>query len=67
MIALLLRLFALRPLLSIAIFGIPILALVAIGVVTVFALKVLIFIVLPIVLIWWLVKRFRRNSTTIDT
>ena len=60
MIALLLRLFALRPLLSMAIFGIPILALVAIGVVTVFALKVLVFI-------WWLVKRFRRNSTAVDT
>jgi len=67
MLALLLRLFALRPLLSMAIFGIPILALVAIGVVTVFALKILIFIVLPILLIWWLVKRFRRSSTPLDT
>lgn len=67
MIALLLRLFALRPLLSMAIFGIPILALVAIGIVTVFALKILIFIVLPILLIWWLVKRARRSSTPLDT
>jgi len=67
MIALLLRLFALRPLLSMAIFGIPILALIAIGVVTVFMLKVLVFIVLPILLIWWLVKRARRNSTSVDT
>lgn len=67
MIALLLRLFALRPLLSMAIFGIPILALVAIGVVTVFALKILVFIVLPILLIWWLVKRARRQDTPIDT
>ena len=67
MLALILRLFALRPLLSMAIFGIPILALVAIGLVTVLALKVLVFIVLPILLIWWLVKRARRQSTPIDT
>ena len=67
MIALLLRLFALRPLLSMAIFGIPILALVAIGLVTIFALKVLVFIVLPILLIWWLVKRARRHSDPVDT
>ena len=67
MIALLLRLFALRPLLSMAIFGIPVLALIAIGVVTIFALKVLIFIVLPILLIWWLVRRARRSSTPLDT
>lgn len=67
MIALLLRLFALRPLLSMAIFGIPILALVAIGIVTVFALKILVFIVFPIILIWWLVKRLRRQDAPIDT
>ena len=67
MIALLLRLFALRPLLSMAIFGIPVLALIAIGVVTIFALKVLIFIVLPILLIWWLVKRARRSTAPLDS
>ena len=67
MLALILRLFALRPLLSMAIFGIPILALVAIGLVTVVALKVLVFIVLPILLIWWLVKRARRQSGPVDT
>jgi hypothetical protein len=66
MLALILRLFALRPLLSMAIFGIPILALVAIGLITVFALKVLVFIVLPILFIVWLVRRFRRQSTPVD-
>jgi hypothetical protein len=66
MISLILRLFALRPLLSMAIFGIPVLALVAIGIITVFALKILVFIVLPILLVVWLVRRFRRQSTIVE-
>jgi hypothetical protein len=61
MLATILRLFALRPLLSMAIFGVPILALVAIGVFTLIALKVLVFIVLPILLVVWLVRRTRRK------
>jgi hypothetical protein len=57
MIAALLRLFALRPLLTITILGIPILLLVAIGLFTVVVLKVLIFVVLPIVVVIWLLRR----------
>ena len=64
MLALIFRLFALRPLLSMAIFGIPILVLVAVGLITVFMLKLLVFIVLPILLIVWLVRRARRHSSS---
>ena len=64
MLALIFRLFALRPLLSMAIFGIPILVLVAVGLITVFMLKLLVFIVLPICLIVWLVRRARRQSSS---
>ncbi len=60
----LLRLFALRPLLSMAILGIPVLMLVAVGLITIFALKVIVFVVLPILLIVWLVRRFSRRDNT---
>ncbi|HWZ58400.1 MAG TPA: hypothetical protein VNW46_05430 [Gemmatimonadaceae bacterium] len=58
MIAALLRLFALRPLLAITIFGIPLLLLAAVGLLTIVVLKILIFVVLPIVLVIWLVRWF---------
>lgn len=59
-----LRLFALRPLLSLAIFGIPVLLLVAVGLVTIFALKAAVFIVLPVVLVVWLYRRLSKDETT---
>jgi len=62
MIASLLRLFALRPFLTIALFGIPIFALVMIGLVTVFALKFLVFVVLPIALVIWVVRKLMRSG-----
>jgi len=58
MIIALLRLFALRPLLTMAIFGIPLLVLIAVGLVTILALKLLLFVVLPIVLIVWVWRTF---------
>ena len=66
MLALLARLFALRPLLSMAILGVPILILVAVGLVTIVALKVLLFLVLPIVLVVWLVRRLMRRSSELE-
>jgi len=60
MLTSLLRLFALRPLLSLAIFGIPIMVLVAVGLFTILALKLLFFVVLPIVALVWLFKRLSR-------
>jgi hypothetical protein len=62
MIGSLLRLLALRPLLSLAIFGIPILVLVAVGLFTILALKLLVFIVLPVLAIVWLFRKFSRSG-----
>jgi hypothetical protein len=58
MIAALLRLLALRPLLTITIFGIPLLILAAIGLLTVAIVKFLLFIVLPIAIVIWLLRWF---------
>ena len=60
MIAAFLRLFALRPFLSMAILGFPLMLLVAVGLFTIYALKFIFFIVLPIALVVWLVRRFTR-------
>ncbi len=57
MIAALLRLFALRPLFTVAILGVPLIALIAIGVAVVALFKVLLFIVLPIALGVWLLRK----------
>lgn len=66
MLAAILRLFALRPFLTMAIFGIPIIILVAVGLITIMALKFLVFIVLPIVAVIWLVRKVfgKGNSGT---
>ena len=57
MIALLLRLFALRPFFSMAIFGFPILVLIAVGLVAIFAVKALVFVIIPAVIVLWLVRK----------
>ena len=57
MLSAILRLFALRPILSLAILGFPIILLVAVGLLTIMALKFLIFVVAPIVIIVWLVRK----------
>jgi type IV secretory pathway VirB3-like protein len=62
MLTALLRLFALRPLLSLAIFGIPIMVLVAVGLFTILALKLFVFVVLPILVVVWLYKRMSRSG-----
>jgi hypothetical protein len=62
MLGSLLRLLALRPLLSIAIFGIPLLVLVAVGLFTILALKLLVFIVLPVLAVVWLFRKFSRSG-----
>ena len=62
MIASLLRLFALRPFLTMAILGIPIVVLIAVGLLTIILMKVLLFVVLPIIAVVWLVRRVFRNT-----
>jgi hypothetical protein len=56
MIAALLRLFAVRPFLTMAIFGIPVLVLIAVGLATIWTLKVLVFVVLPILAVIWVLR-----------
>ena len=62
MLAAILRLFALRPLLTLGIFGIPVLILIAVGLFTIMALKFLLFIVLPIALVIWVFRKIFRKS-----
>jgi hypothetical protein len=57
-----LRLFALRPLLSLAIFGVPVLILIAVGLATILALKALVFVVLPLVAVVWLYRRLSGGA-----
>lgn len=63
MIAAILRLFALRPLFTLAIFGIPLLVLVAVGLFTILALKFIVFVVLPIALVVWLLRKLFRSGS----
>lgn len=62
MIALLIRLFALRPLLTMGILGFPVLLLVAVGLFTLIALKALVFIVLPAVVVIWLIRKAYKSA-----
>ena len=62
MISSLLRLFALRPFLTMAILGIPVIVLIAVGLLTIVLMKVLVFVVLPIVAAVWLVRRVLRRA-----
>jgi hypothetical protein len=65
MLAALARLFALRPFLTFAMLGIPVIILIAVGLLTIAALKFLIFVVLPIALIVWVVRKIFGKSDTI--
>lgn len=59
MLNLLLKLLALRPLLSMAVFGVPVLTLIAIAFFSVLAVKLIVVVSLSIALVVWL---FRRNN-----
>ena len=67
MIALLLRLFALRPLLTMGILGFPVLLLIAVGLFTFVALKALVFVVLPAVVVIWLVRKAYKAARSSET
>ena len=67
MLASIARLFMLRPFLTMAILGIPVAILIAVGLFTIMALKFLVFIVLPIVLVVWVLRKLfggNNGSTT---
>jgi hypothetical protein len=63
MFAALARLFFLRPLLTVAVLGIPVFILMAVGLLTIYVLKFVVFVVLPIVLIVWVFRKLFRNSS----
>ena len=70
MIASLLRLLALKPLLTMVIFGIPILVLIVVGLAAVALVKLLVFIVLPIAVGVWLLRKLfrgRREEPVVST
>ena len=62
MLSSILKLFALRPILSLAILGFPIILLVAVGLLTIMALKFLVFVVAPIVIIVWVFRKIFGKS-----
>jgi len=62
MISSLLRLFVLRPFLTMAILGIPVIMLIAVGLLTIMLMKFLVFVVLPIMAAVWLVRRLLRKE-----
>ena len=64
MLAALARLFLLRPLFTMAILGIPVLILIAVGLFTIMAVKFLVFVVLPIALIIWVARKLFGNSAS---
>lgn len=65
MLASIIRLFALRPLLTLAVMGIPVILLIAVGLLTIMVLKFVVFVVLPIVLVIWLFRKlFGKGSST---
>ena len=62
MLAAIVRLFALRPFLTMAILGVPVVLLIAIGLFTVMAVKFLVFVVLPIALVVWLFRKLFKSG-----
>ena len=64
MLTALLRLFALRPILAGSLVGIPILTLIMLGLATALFLKLLLFVVLPLTLGVWLLRKVRRAGRT---
>jgi hypothetical protein len=62
MLSVFLRLFALRPILAGSLLGIPILTLIFLGLAAAVLLKVLLFVVIPITIGFWIVKRMRRST-----
>lgn len=56
------RLFALRPFFTMAVLGIPVAILIAVGLFTIMALKFLVYVVLPIVLVVWVLRKLFGND-----
>ncbi len=64
MLASIFRLVALRPFLGMAILGVPVIALIAIGLMAVLAVKLFVALIIPTILVVaaiWLVRRMARS------
>lgn len=58
------RLFVLRPFFTLAVLGVPVIILIAVGLLTIWVLKFVVFVVLPIALIVWVIRKvFGRPDT----
>jgi hypothetical protein len=58
------RLFVLRPFFTLAVLGIPVIVLIAVGLITIWAVKLFVFVVLPIVVVVWILRKlFGRPDT----
>ena len=64
MLASIARLFLLRPFFTMAILGIPVVILIAVGLFTIMALKFFVFIVLPIMIVVWVLRKLFGSSST---
>lgn len=62
MLGAIVRLFALRPFLTLAVLGIPVFILIAVGLLTIMAAKFLVFVVLPIMLVIWVIRKLFYNG-----
>jgi len=62
MLTALLRLFALRPIFAGSLIGIPILTLILLGLATALFLKLLLYIVLPVTVVFVIVRSLRRSG-----
>ena len=62
MFAAIARLFVLRPFFTMAILGIPVIILIAVGLFTIVALKFLVFVVLPIALVVWVLRKLFKPA-----
>jgi hypothetical protein len=61
------RLFMLRPFLTMAILGIPVAILIAVGLFTIMALKFFVYIVLPIILVVWILRKLFGGDSSSTT
>ena len=61
MLASLMRLVAVRPVLGTMVLGFPVLLLIGLGLLSIFLLKLVVFVVLPIALCVWLFRKLFRS------
>jgi hypothetical protein len=61
---LILKLIALRPLLSMAVFGIPVIGLILLGLFAVAVLKIVLILAIPAGVLFWVMRSRRKSAST---